>query len=903
MNFSRSNPGEPGPDIFLSYNSEDRVQAEAIARELKSQGLNVFWDRDSTLGGDLWKDKLERALLTCRVVVVLIGRKGIVKWQKMEVSVALDRAVESESEKERNFLLLPVLLEGAKPPERFLGQYVWVDLRKGVRDPEAIEDLIASIQGQRTKRQEERSRKIQEELKQHIWEKLAKYRKLQLVSALSLLLLAIAVVGDWRWRVSLSRALAAEAAGLHQGPRDIALLLALQAERTYDTPEARSSLLGLLEESQGLQAFLPGHKGPVITVAYSPDGSIFATAGRDKIFLWDTATGKRLGPPLEGHSGRILGLAFKDRSVLASCGEDETIQLWDLGSYRRLQTPLPTRLPALRNLVFNPDGSLLAASSGTSIYLWEYPTLRHRDPILVQGPWVSGLTFRRDGVLASASGGSITLWSLDHGTPMSTFSTPSADGRVHQILALAFSPRAGSPVLASAGEDKMVRLWNSSTGKPLGEPSEAHSDMVTSVAFSADGNLLASAGRDSVIYLWNVERERWDAGNWRPIRALFGHGRTVWSLAFGTDRHLVSGGDEGSVILWNLAAPSRFITKAPEITGEIDSVAFSPNGQALFAGGKDGVLRQLDTVNWRVREEAPGHTGKITALATQGQRLISAGEDGRILLWDPTDLRKPPRELKGGRDGNTARIGSLALSLDGRTVAAGDEAIGARGVRVRFWRTDTLQFLGELAQRSPGLSALAFDPQGRLLASGSLGGEIQLWDAQGRRPVGKPMKGDDLYLHNIISLAFDPEGKILAAASGDNTVRLWDTKSRRPLAGSPLTGARGLLTGLAFSPHGDRIAASSLDGTIFLWGVKSRAEIGTGLQGEGSLQNVAFHPTGGYLVSGTDQSLLRFDLHSSNLQEMACQIVRRNLTDAERERFLHWDIFYHRACLKFPDDD
>lgn len=233
-------------------------------------------------------------------------------------------------------------------------------------------------------------------------------------------------------------------------------------------------------------------------------------------------------------------------------------------------------------------------------------------------------------------------------------------------------------------------------------------------------------------------------------------------------------------------------------------------------------------------------------------------------------------------------------------MAAGDDANDGSEGRVRLWRADTRRFRGELEHRIPGLCALALDPHGKLLATGNLRGEIQLWDAQSRRPVGKPLKGDDLNILNITSLAFNPKGDILASSRGDDTVWLWSMKSRQPLPGSPLTGARGYITNLSFSPEGDRIAASSLDGTVFLWDVKSRSAIGTGLKGEGPLLNVAFHPGDDYLVSGADQSLLLFDLRSSILQAMACEIVRRDLTEAEQGRFLRGDFFYGKVC---PDGD
>jgi len=825
---------EDGPKNF--ENSKGAV-------EITHEALISHWDRLRK-----WLDRSRDFLL----------------WRER---LRLARSTWEDEEHEAGFLLTRAPLAEAEE---------WLDKRlRDVNEAElefirqSLENRQKELEGNAWREQQEIARK---ERNRRRW--------IISLAGLSLILLILALFGFWRWRISLSHALAAEAVALHDGPLDLALLLSLQAENTADTVEAKDSLLTLLEGSPFLKAFLPGHRDRISRAVFSPDGRTIASGGTGDVFLWDGETGARLEPPLKGHHGAILGLAFnQDGSILASSGDDRTIRLWRVADHQPLRLPLV--LPeAVRNLVISPDGSLAVASRGTTIYFWDFPSLQPRGEIRqAHALFVSGLSFDHAGRLASASAdGTITLWDIAQRSKIRSF---KADGQ--QVLALAFHPSLD--ILASAGMDRKVHLWNVTTGAELGTPHEGHRGAVLSIAFSRDGQTLASAGRDKTILLWNVASRQWDLTNGRPLATLVGHGKTVWTVAFGERGHLVSGGDDDAAILWHLQAAPRFAHPIAGFAGEADSVAFNVGGDLLAIGGKDGAIRLWDTVARQPRGPAlQGHQGAVNGLAFRDGTLLSGGADGQILAWDLDHPGTHPREL-ASPDG--AQIWSLALSRDGRTVAAGDD-LG----RVRLWSLSPERFLGETGKRHEGfVYGLAFTPDGGILASGAQDGLVRLWDV-GQRKLVKELKGHE---EPVSGLAFSPDGQILASSSGDRTVRLWNPKTGRQLIGSPLTGLDTSLTGVAFDPDGKTLGASSLNGRIYFWDVESRNPIGAGLRGPEEAINLAFHPDGKLLASGNDRSVLLFDLRSEAWRSEACRTVGRNLTKDEWRKFLRREP-YQQTC-------
>ena len=167
------------------------------------------------------------------------------------------------------------------------------------------------------------------------------------------------------------------------------------------------------------------------------------------------------------------------------------------------------------------------------------------------------------------------------------------------VTAIALSPDGGR--LAVGSRDGTVSLWDAaSPGGPATAPTK-HAGEVTSVAFSPDGGWLASGSEDRTIRLWNLQAD--------PQRAisfqLKGHNSPVTSVAFSPDgTTLASGsGDDGVVILWDVASRNALGDPLETENGHILSVAFSPDGDSLASGSAEGEITvwDVDPASWAER--------------------------------------------------------------------------------------------------------------------------------------------------------------------------------------------------------------------------------------------------------------------------------------------------------------
>jgi WD40 repeat protein len=180
--------------------------------------------------------------------------------------------------------------------------------------------------------------------------------------------------------------------------------------------------------------------------------------------------------------------------------------------------------------------------------------------------------------------------------------------------------------------------------------------------------------------------------------------------------------------------------------------------------------------------------------------------DGRKLIAPPLHLPPLVRGLAFGPDGSQLAIAFGARRGAGPTGRGDPDGIEVRDVRSGE-RLATL--------RADEVGSVAFSPDGSLLASGQLDGNVVLWATDGWGRVGAPVTSRR---GGLSSVAFSPDGGTLATSDDAGAVALWDVASQQPI-GAPLPGLPDARTTARFAPDGDRLFAVSDAGRAIRWEV------------------------------------------------------------------------------------
>ncbi|WP_431929228.1 caspase, EACC1-associated type [Amycolatopsis tucumanensis] len=390
---------------------------------------------------------------------------------------------------------------------------------------------------------------------------------------------------------------------------------------------------------------------------------------------------------------------------------------------------------------------------------------------------------------------------------------------------------------------------------------EAHTAPVSAVVFSGDGRRLATSGMDNRIFLWDT------ADPARPLGEITDTTPSNGFL-FGPDgRTLFVGEITGRVSVWDVAAAPVRVGEVPAGAGYITAAALDPGGTVFATGSVDGTVRLWDVADRtrpRLLTTLSGYPDQIGAMAfsPDGGVLAAGGYNPEqpkaagVVLWD---VRNPAAPREAGRladqDGGT---GAMAFSPDGRVLAVGAAAT------VGLWDVaDPARpgRLGDLTGQVSPVRTIRFEGPRRVAAAGY----DHSWTAWDITDPAKPgpsrsrLSGGQSNWTNAVTLS--PDGEILAAASAENTVLLWrrDADAGIGALDHYLSVQQGAVRAVRFSPDGRLAAVGSGDGTVGLWDVtdRDRPRGIRRLSGHANwVDSVAFAPDSRTVASGGEDGLV-----------------------------------------------
>jgi len=564
-----------------------------------------------------------------------------------------------------------------------------------------------------------------------------------------------------------------------------------------DSPALRF-LLGRATHALDVQVASLRHAGPVVDAHYSPDGKRVVTASLDRTAkVWEADKGKLLAT-LSGHTDAVHSARFSpDSRWIVTSSSDGTAKMWDAARGELLGTldaGSPIQAPTLAD--FSADGNIIVTAVGPTAKVWDAHSLaeiaslrghQKRIKMFAIDPKTNDiLTYGQDGLLKRFEKSGHLLFGI---------TAQLEDNYAQYVTPLALSPDGETVITGTV--DGRVNVWNAKTGQRLFSVPSG-SGFVRSTAIRPDNQEFLTATDEPAIRVWNMKTGA-------MTRLLQGHSTAVWSALYNTNgTQLLTTSGDTTARLWNTSWGGTELTFVGH-TNTVVSADFSSDHKGLITASLDGTAKLWDKNRSPLLFDVYFSSSTITnhlryaQLSADGARLLSATTAGKVEIYDlahshsTSALSEPNRCCS--RAAWSPEETQLAVTLD-NTVSVFDVPAG------------TLRFTADVG--SP-ISALAYSPDGALLAIGAANSCGRIFDARSGtiRLELKNLCGKTL------ALRFSSDGHYLLTGGDARRLVLWNVADGTQVFS--IEDFKGPIWGIAFSPDDSRFITASRDKRVIIW--------------------------------------------------------------------------------------
>lgn len=376
---------------------------------------------------------------------------------------------------------------------------------------------------------------------------------------------------------------------------------------------------------------IPAEAGQIMSVAWSNDGTLFATASEfANVTVWDSLTGTKLEyeSPEEMYS-RVWGLEWSsDDEFIAATTDYSTTVVWDFRQSTSVYIDYGEN-SAISTLAWSPEEHGLAFGTyDGQVQLWELDSQQFKQTLDGHSAQINDIEWLPDGsqIVTAGSDGKIGFWDSQTLGPLG-----SIDGHYRRMTNFAWSAD-GSHLVFTVYGDTTLRVWDFEKQTVIAALSLETGDAFD-VEWSSNGDYIAVSSRSKSVYIWSTDKfDLVQVLNFENKQSI--HIHVVWS----PDGKYLAMAIAGDIIIWDAIAQSQLID-FQAYDSSVDSISWSPDGTYLATAGWFGGVRLWDTSTWTLSTQTDTQLVQSTLReidwSSDGTLIAAATSDG-YLLWDTT---------------------------------------------------------------------------------------------------------------------------------------------------------------------------------------------------------------------------------------------------------------------------